>query len=245
MNVLGGRPATPQLPNAGRSAPQRGRTGKRPPRILAWLPATLLVAAGCTVSPPAVTPADLPSAREALLLLEQLPPHSADYYQSAYAYDRDYFGAEWYDTDANGRGTRDDVLAAQLSDVTYTPAGDVATGWFIDPYTGDRVDYVRAREETNPVVVDHVVSLWEAWATGAWAWTPDERLAFANDPINLVATTYNINELKGPQNAARWHPATHLEECVFAIRVVATKSKYGLEIHESDRDYLRDVLYDC
>jgi hypothetical protein len=133
----------------------------------------------------------------------------------------------------------------QLSDVTFDLAGNVASGHLIDPYTGTVVTYVRAREEANPVVVDHVVSLWEAWATGAWVWTPEQRVAFANDPVNLIATTYNVNELKGPQNAARWHPTTHYEECLFAIRVVATKSKYGLEIHDKDREYLRGVLAGC
>ena len=93
-----------------------------------------------------------------------------------------------------------------------------------DPYTGLTVDYMRARDETNPVVVDHVVSLWEAWATGAWAWTPEQRVVFANDPLNLVATTYDINELKGPQNVARWHPTTRPQECEFALRVIATKA---------------------
>lgn len=190
-------------------------------------------------------PPDLPTAAQARTLLEQLPAHRGDYYQAPYPYDRAFFGQEWYDVDKNGRGTRDDVLAAQLHDVDYDLNGNVASGAFTDPYTGLPVEYVRAREEADPVVVDHVVSLWEAWATGAWDWTPEERLAFANDPINLVVTTYEINEVKGPQNAARWHPTTHVEECLFAIRVVATKSKYGLEIHGKDREYLRGVLAGC
>lgn len=203
------------------------------------------MAIGCSPNPPVSVPAELPSAASARNLLEQLPAHRSDYYQAPYPYDRAHFGEEWYDVDGNGRGTRDDILATQLSDVTFDLSGNVATGHFIDPYTGTDVTYVRAREETDPVVVDHVVSLWEAWATGAWDWTPDQRLAFANDPINLVATTYAINEDKGPQNAARWHPSTHAEECVFAIRVVAAKSKYGLEIHDKDREYLRGVLSQC
>ena len=188
---------------------------------------------------------DLPTAAEARTLLEQLPGHRGDYYQAPYPYDRTFFGEEWYDVDGNGRGTRDDILAAQLDNVAFDLNDNVASGTFADPYTGLSVEYVRAREEADPVVVDHVVSLWEAWATGAWDWTPEQRVTFANDPTNLVVTTYAINELKGPQNAARWHPATHLEECLFAIRVVATKSKYGLEIHDKDREYLREVLDKC
>ena len=244
MNVLGGWHRNPQRSDEALT-PLSGALGRRPPRLLLWLPPALLGLAGCTTPPPPTTPLDLPSITTAHQLLDQLPLHRADYYQAPYPYDRSHFGQEWYDVDNNGRGTRDDILAAQLADVTYTAAGDVATGTFIDPYTGLTVSYVRGREERNPVVVDHVVSLWEAWATGAWAWTPEQRVIFANDPLNLVATTYDINELKGPQNVARWHPTSRPQECEFALRVIATKAKYQLEIHAKDRNYLKEALDRC
>jgi len=210
-----------------------------------WLPAALLGLLGCSPTVPAAFHPDLPTVKEALDQLAGLPSHRSDYYQAPYPYRRSYFGEAWWDVDENRRGTRDDVLAAELTDATLNRDANVASGTFTDPYTGLHVEYVRGRTETDPVVVDHVVWLWEAWATGGWAWTPEERLTFANDPLNLVATTYAINELKGPQNAARWHPAARAQECEFALRVVATKAKYNLEIHDTDRAYLQGVLSQC
>ena len=225
--------------------PPRSGAGRRPPRLISWIPLAALTLLGCTPTIPVVVDPSLPTVRDALVMLEALPRHKHAYYQAPYPYQRLYFCEAWWDVDGNGRGTRDDVLASQLRDVTYAADGNVASGAFMDPYTGLEVDYVRGRTETDPVVVDHVVSLWEAWATGAWAWTTEDRLAFANDPGNLVVTTFNINEDKGPQNAARWHPTTRQQECTFALQVVATKSKYGLEVHDNDRTYLHEVLTQC
>ena len=246
MNVLGGRRRAPQHPTAQR-IPLSVPRGGRPPRHLAWIPAIALSLLGCSVSAPdlPVTQVNLPTVKQARSLLAALPLHRSDYYQAPYPYSRLAFGQEWFDVDGNGRGTRDDVLAAQLTDIQLDGNGNVASGSFTDPYTGLRVDYVRGRTETDPVVVDHVVSLWEAWATGAWAWTAEERVAYANDPLNLVATTYKINDDKAAQNVARWHPTAPAQESEFALRVIATKAKYTLEIHSKDRAYLEGVLNRC
>lgn len=238
--MVGSMSAPGRQPRAMVPPPPRRRPG-----LLLFVPTALLALVGCAPSAPEVVLDDLPSVSTARQLLADLPAHGERYYVAPYPYARSYFGATWDDVDGNGRGTRDDVLAAQLASVVYTLDGNVASGEFVDPYTGMLVQYVRGRTEADPVVVDHVVSLWEAWATGAWAWTPEERLVFANDPINLVATTYAINELKGPQNPARWHPATWQQECEFALRVVATKAKYRLQIHDADREYLGSVLAAC
>jgi hypothetical protein len=36
-------------------------------------------------------------------------------------------------------------------------------------------------ERSQELEVDHLVSLKEAWDSGAWSWTRDQRSAFAND----------------------------------------------------------------
>ncbi|MGC4174344.1 GmrSD restriction endonuclease domain-containing protein [Demequina sp.] len=183
------------------------------------------------------------AAGEVLEQLSQLPTHAHPYYVQPYPYQRVFFGDEWADVDENGRGTRDDVLAEHLADVQLLEDLNVYSGTLTDAYTGATLEYQRGRDEEDPVVVDHVISLWEAWATGAWSWTPAERRLFANDPANLVATVYSVNKDKGAKNAARWHPSpTHLERA-FVQRVIAVKSKYQLEIHETDRSYLASVLH--
>ena len=44
---------------------------------------------------------------------------------------------------------------------------------------------------------DHVVSLKDAWESGAWAWTDDERTDFAQNAFNLRPACFQINRSKG------------------------------------------------
>lgn len=241
MSVLGGLPSSARRRSLSATHPPRVGALRRPPRLLLRIHHLL---SGRHILPPRDSHlvADLPDARAALAMLESLPHFPGPYYSAADQYDRAYFGEEWSDVDQNGRATRDDVLAERLTDVLLDAHSNVASGRATDAYSGAELSYVRGREERDPVVVDHVVSLWEAWATGAWAWSPIERLMFANDPLNLVVTTYAINEDKGPQNAARWHPAGDAERRAFALRVVAVKAKYALSIHAKDRVFLAKEL---
>ena len=43
------------------------------------------------------------------------------------------------------------------------------------------------------VDIDHVVALGDAWQKGAQQWPYAERVAFANDPLNLLAVESGAN----------------------------------------------------
>ena len=62
-------------------------------------------------------------------------------------YERDAFGSAWLDTDDNGCGTRDDILAAQLDDVSRDSDGCKVLSGVLDPdpYTGGRITFTRGR----------------------------------------------------------------------------------------------------
>jgi len=94
-------------------------------------------------------------------------------------YDRDLF-AEYLDVDGDGCDTRDEVLMAE-SLIRPTPlagCSDVEGRWR-SRYDGE---IVGSSEELE---VDHVVSLKEAWDSGAWAWT-DELGAITGDSSELI-----------------------------------------------------------
>ena len=44
---------------------------------------------------------------------------------------------------------------------------------------------------------DHIVSLKDAWESGAWAWTNEERTDFAQNAFNLKPACFQINRSKG------------------------------------------------
>ncbi|MFD9500330.1 HNH endonuclease family protein [Streptomyces sp. NPDC060035] len=95
-------------------------------------------------------------------------------------YDRDEFGSAWLDTDRNGCGTRDDILADQLGEVSRAADGCKVLRGVLDPdpYTGTRITYERGRSKVD---IDHLVALSDAWQKGARQWSDSKRRAFAND----------------------------------------------------------------
>ena len=83
-------------------------------------------------------------------------------------YDRDRFGPAWLDADRNGCDTRNDILSEYLQVITLEDNGCVvAAGDYDDPYTGVWIDYWQG--DGALIDIDHVVSLGNAWATGAFS----------------------------------------------------------------------------
>lgn len=169
-------------------------------------------------------------------------------------YEREAFGSAWADTDENGCGTRDDILKRDLAGVRLrSGAGGgsggsgggckVAAGTLTkDPYTGRRVEFVRGRSKVD---IDHVVALSDAWQKGAQKWQRRKRVAFANDPLNLLAVDSSANRRKSDGDTATWLPGNKAYRCVYVARQVAVKKKYELWVTDAERDAMKRVLSRC
>ncbi|MET8827791.1 HNH endonuclease family protein [Streptomyces sp. NPDC004610] len=159
-------------------------------------------------------------------------------------YDRDRFGTPWADTDSNRCGTRDDILERDLTDVEFTDGRcEVASGTLApDPYTGRDVEFERGRSEVD---IDHLVALSDAWQKGAQQWEPGKRIAFANDPLNLLAVDAGTNRAKGDGDTATWLPPDKAYRCTYVAGQVAVKRKYGLWVTAAERDAMTRVLSGC
>ena len=72
-----------------------------------------------------------------------------------------------------------------------------------------------------------------------------ERVAFANDPLNLLAVDASANRQKGDGDAATWLPANKRFRCAYVARQVAVKLKYALSVTAAERDAMRRVLAKC
>ncbi|WP_242532640.1 DUF1524 domain-containing protein [Nocardioides sp. S5] len=159
-------------------------------------------------------------------------------------YDRARFGPAWLDADRNGCDTRNDILAEHLLPVTLESNGCVvAAGSYDDPYTGSTIDYWQG--DGSLVDIDHVVSLGNAWATGAFDWPIKKRAAFANDPLNLLPTDAGANRQKGDGDAATWLPANTSYRCEYVSRQVAVKAKYDLWVTPPEEAAIQRVLVPC
>jgi hypothetical protein len=161
-------------------------------------------------------------------------------------YDRDRFGAAWLDTDRNGCDTRNDMLTRDLERRRYDPKTRgcvVVAGVLDDPFTGHLVEFTKG--DGHLVDVDHVVSLGNAWATGAFRWEIRKRAAFANDPMNLLAVDASANRQKGDGDAATWLPSNKGFRCEYVARQIGVKSKYALWVTPAEGEAMARVLDAC
>src|SRR6478672_4828889 len=163
-------------------------------------------------------------------------------------YDRAEFGQAWADVDRNGCDTRNDILRRDLRSLVLkagTRGCLVLRGTLHDPYTGTTIGFVRGQSTSSAVQVDHVVALSDAWQKGAQRWTSQQRTAFANDPLNLLAVDGPTNQRKSDGDAATWLPPRKAFRCSYVARQVAVKAKYGVWVTSAERAAILRVLGTC
>ncbi|MEP6796674.1 MAG: HNH endonuclease family protein [Lapillicoccus sp.] len=202
-------------------------------------------AATTATSMTVTTPAPTQPATGALAALAALPVKGR---APMTGYERDRFGPAWSDVDRNGCDTRNDVLRRDLTGTTLDPRTHgcvVLTGTLHDPYSGRVIAFVRGQTTSAEVQIDHVVALGDAWQTGAQQLTDLERLALANDPLELLAVNGPTNLSKGDGDAATWLPPVTAYRCAYAARQVAVKARYHLWVTPAEHDALARVLDTC
>ncbi len=161
-------------------------------------------------------------------------------------YSRDQFGPAWADVDRNGCDTRNDILNRDLADRTWragTHGCVVLSGTLVEPYTGRPTAFTKARAWA--LQIDHVVALSNAWQTGAQQLSADERRAFANDPLELLAVDGRANQQKGDGDAATWLPPDRRSWCPYVARQVAVKARYRLWTTPAEHAAMARVLAAC
>ncbi|MFC7306120.1 HNH endonuclease family protein [Streptomyces monticola] len=218
----------------------RATTGVTTRRAAAAL-LTLLAATSCTPEPdPAPASGGHGAPGAALTAVDELTVKGR---APKTGYDRDRFGTPWADTDSNGCGTRDDILKRDLADARTKDGCKVTSGTLApDPYSGLDITFRRGHSKVD---VDHVVALSDAWQKGAGQWPAAKRIAFANDPMNLVAAGASANRSKGDGDTATWLPPAKPYRCTYVAAQVAVKKKYGLWVTSAERDAMRRVLNRC
>lgn len=160
-------------------------------------------------------------------------------------YDRDEFGQRWKDIDRNGCGQRDDVLARDLTAVQKDGRCVVTSGILNDPFTGDRIEFVRGQNTSALVQIDHIVPLSDAWQKGAQQLTAHQRETLGNDPLNLLAVDGAANAQKSDSDAATWLPKNKDFRCTYVARQVSVKVAYELWVTQAERDAMERILTGC
>jgi hypothetical protein len=157
-------------------------------------------------------------------------------------YDRDLF-SHW-SSQGNGCDTRDRVLIDESggsAQVSYPGCAVVAGDWY-STYDNQNI--------TDPslIDIDHVIALKESWDSGAHAWTPERREAFANDlsdPSSLAAVTSTSNASKGARDPSNWIPSHQPAVCGYLADWVSIKARWKLNMDQSEHGRIRNLLKNC
>lgn len=172
---------------------------------------------------------------------------------SAAGYDRAEFGPEWTDNadvewGHNGCDTRSDLVRISLQDLVVkegTQGCVPLSGTLLDPYTGEQMSFERGQDSASLIHVDHLVSLSDAWQSGAQHLSTAQRRDLANDPLNLWAVSGSENMSKGDRNAAEWLPSYLPSRCPMVAAQIAVKAKYRLSINTEEAEAMHRVLREC
>lgn len=158
-------------------------------------------------------------------------------------YSRKQFGDGW--GEVNDCSVREVVLARDLTDEKTDEKCRVQSGVLNDPYTGKTIHFQRGAKTSQLVQIDHVVALSDAWQKGAQQLTAEQRVQFANDPLNLLAVDGPANQAKSDADAATWLPPHKPFHCQYVARQVAVKRKYQLWVTEAEKEAMTRILSAC
>ena len=192
-----------------------------------------------------ITPAQAESAASALSVIEQQVTKGR---AAKTGYTRAQFGQTWADVDRNGCDTRNDILKRDLTSITYrakTRNCVVESGTLVDRYSGETINFVKGNISSMEVQIDHVVALSNAWQTGAFKLTADQRKALSNDPLNLFAVKGRLNSQKGDGDAATWLPPLKSFRCNYVAQQIAVKAKYSLWVTAPEKAAMVSILAKC
>lgn len=177
------------------------------------------------------SPSSWPRALDVLAVMVVEPEYST-------GYQRDYF-PHW--TVIDGCSTRDRVLIEESTSFAQVdPFGcRVVAGDWVSPFDG------RTWDDPAEIQIDHLVALKEAWESGAWAWTENERRAFANDvedPRPLNAVTAAVNQSKSDLDPPDWLPPLEGARCQYLADWIAVKARWQLTMDATEMAFLHSYL---
>ncbi|GAA1239837.1 HNH endonuclease family protein [Kitasatospora nipponensis] len=148
----------------------------------------------------------------------------------------------WIDADKDGCNTRKEVIIAEAVEApTVGPGCSLTGGRWYSAYDGVTVT------DSGALDVDHLVPLAEAWDSGASAWSPQEREAYANDlgeDRDLIAVTARSNRQKADKDVTDWLPMPSYV-CTYITDWTVDKTRWGLTVDAAEKDRLHQLAAGC
>lgn len=93
--------------------------------------------------------------------------------------------------------------------------------------------------------VANVVTVREAWESGAWAWSASKRRSFINDSADtsvLALVLAKSSQQRGDKDPAGWMPSTNVNTCAYLSNWVTVKTKWGLAMDQREFNAVKSVF---
>ena len=163
-----------------------------------------------------------------------------DYRQREKFFNEDDWSYE-EDFDGDCQSTRQEILVlTSRVDVRYTNPRNcvVRTGEWLDEYTGELFKVAVKLE------VDHIIPRMYAHTHGGDRWTPEKKLTFANDPLNIMLVERREIRRKRDRGPSRYLPRDEFQ-CEYINLWNQISEKYDLQLSTSDRSTISRLNADC
>lgn len=150
----------------------------------------------------------------------------------------------WTDADRDCQDTRQEVLIAEsLTPVVLDARGcKVLSGTWRCRFGGE------VFTDPRKLDVDHMVPLANAHKSGAWAWTDEQRKAYANElahPEHLIAVSARLNRQKGARGPEEFRPPREEYWCQYAGDWLGIKARHGLTLTAPEAEAVVEMLGRC
>ena len=145
------------------------------------------------------------------------------------------------DFDGDCQSTRQEILVlTSRVNVRYTNPRNciVRTGEWLDEYTGELFKVAVKLE------VDHIIPRMYAHTHGGDRWTPEKKLAFANDPLNIMLVERREIRRKRDRGPSRYLPRDEFQ-CEYINLWNQISEKYNLQLSTTDRSTVSRLNADC
>ncbi len=154
-----------------------------------------------------------------------------------------YLQEDWeYWQLASGCKTVRTMVLEQTSKVPVTWTNprqcEIREGLWVDEYTGE--EFTRA----GALEVDHIIPPMYANATNGYQWDYGKRVAFANDPFNLIPVSRETHRKKRDRGIASWEPREEFV-CEYASTWKQVAEKYDLDLFARDTSRINKTMEEC
>ena len=189
-----------------------------------------------TPSQPALTPPPAP-ATTLVITVVPIPEGIPEYGRKDWKH--------WTDADGDCQDARHEVLLEEsLMEVTFKTDREceVAAGRWYGAFTGVYV------EDPGSLDIDHLVPLKNAYLSGGWTWSSEEKEQYANhleNPDHLIAVTAGANRSKGARGPEDWRPPDESYWCEYATGWTEIKARWGLTMSEAEAVSVMEMLEKC